>query len=86
MAKNEADREFLDSPEMLAFSQSPEGKRLLRPGLLKFLAEVGITPQIDTETGELVIDAAALAAALGTPVSGMDGAKVVPAGRLKPLQ
>jgi hypothetical protein len=92
----EACRRFLaTSPEAQAWMASPEGRRALRPTLLKFLGSVGITPEVDTETGEIMVNAPALIAALGLneaealeeiQKAGMGAVKVVPSERLKPLQ
>jgi hypothetical protein len=85
---------FLNRPDVLAFAQSPEGMKLLRPGLLRFLADVGVTPQVDSATGEVVVDMPTMIAALGitedeaAEILGdqTDNARIIPADRLKPLQ
>lgn len=82
---------FLQRPDVQSLIDSPEGRRLLRPGLLKFLAAVGVQPQVDAATGELVVDGPAIIAALGLNEAEEleklgEAVRVVPADRLKPLQ
>ena len=77
--------------DFLAFAATEEGQRVLRPSLMKFLASVGIAPQVDATTGELVVDFPAVCAALGLdPAEEAERAgghvRTVPADRLKPLQ
>ncbi len=80
-----------DLGDMHALTATEEGRRLLRPGLLKFLSSVGITPQVDAITGELVVDFSAVCAALGIDPAEeaeqvRDHLKAVPSDRLNPLQ
>lgn len=90
---DEERRRFLNLPEVRAFAESPEGQRLLRPGLLRFMALAGITPQVDAATGELVVTAAELAKVFGISeakaeeqAEALGGGKPIPVDRLKPLQ
>jgi hypothetical protein len=80
-----------DLRDMQALAATEEGRRLLRPGLLKFLSSVGITPQVDATTGELVVDFPAVCAALGIdPAEEAEQVqghlRMVPSDRLKPVQ
>jgi hypothetical protein len=87
---DEARRRFLQRQDVRQFAESPEGQRLLLPGLLKFLGEIGVKPMIDEATGEMVVAADAFAAALGMSEAevrdGVGGARAIPIDRLRPLQ
>jgi hypothetical protein len=92
---DESNRRFLERPDVRRFAESPEGQRLLRPGLLKFMADAGVKPQVDAATGEVVVTMADIARMFGIPkaesighlnAAGMGEGKVIPPDRLKPLQ
>jgi hypothetical protein len=91
MTDDEERQHFLNLPEVRAFAESPEGQRLLRPITMKFLADIGVAPQVDEETGQVVINPLAVIEKLGLdPDEELeklgDAVRTFPSNRLKPLQ
>jgi hypothetical protein len=73
--------------EMLA---DPAVQRLLRPITLRFLASLGLSPMVDSATGDAVVSVDMIAKALGIPVDDAieatgDDAVAVPTDQARPL-
>ncbi|MBW6397040.1 hypothetical protein KPL78_04230 [Roseomonas sp. HJA6] len=77
-------------------SLPPDAQATIRTGLLRFLREIGVTPMVDERTGEMMVDLASIASALGMTLEeameslrecGADRhARLVPSAYLHPMQ